>query len=90
MLQSLSAIYIHLVFSTEERRPFLKDVATREALQARRVVQHIVAVVGDDPPRIKFRRQVRVQIVAIGHSPALGVVCRSQSREPVIDETSTL
>ena len=34
MPQSLSAIYIHLVFSTKERRPFLKDRATREALHA--------------------------------------------------------
>ena len=32
MPQSLSAVYIHLVFSTKERRPFLKDRATREAL----------------------------------------------------------
>ena len=34
MPQSLSAIYIHLVFSTKERRPFLKDRATREAMHA--------------------------------------------------------
>lgn len=34
MPQSLSAVYIHLVFSTKERRPFLKDRATREALHA--------------------------------------------------------
>jgi putative transposase len=34
MPQSLSAVYIHLVFSTKERRPFLKDIATREALHA--------------------------------------------------------
>src|SRR2546427_11995559 len=34
MPQSLSAIYIHLVFSTKERRPFLKDSAMREAMHA--------------------------------------------------------
>ena len=34
MPQSLSAVYIHLVFSTKERWPFLRDSATREALHA--------------------------------------------------------
>ena len=34
MPQSLSAVYVHLVFSTKERRPFLRDPATREALHA--------------------------------------------------------
>lgn len=34
MPQSLSAVYIHLVFSTKERRPYLRDNATREALHA--------------------------------------------------------
>ena len=34
MPQSLSAVYIHLVFSTKERRPLLRDRATREALHA--------------------------------------------------------
>jgi len=34
MPQSLSAVYIHLVFSTKDRRPFLRDKATREALHA--------------------------------------------------------
>lgn len=32
MPQSLSAVYIHLVFSTKERRPFLRDDAIRAAL----------------------------------------------------------
>jgi putative transposase len=32
--QSLSAIYVHLVFSTKDRRPFLRDKPTREALHA--------------------------------------------------------
>jgi REP element-mobilizing transposase RayT len=32
MPQSLSAVYVHLVFSTKERRPFLRDQPTREAL----------------------------------------------------------
>jgi REP element-mobilizing transposase RayT len=32
MPQSLSAVYIHLVYSTKERRPFLKDEAIRESL----------------------------------------------------------
>ena len=34
MPQSLSVVYIHLVFSTKERRPFLRDKAVREALHA--------------------------------------------------------
>src|SRR5450759_1391252 len=32
MPQSLSAVYIHLVFSTKERRPFLRDETVRELL----------------------------------------------------------
>jgi REP element-mobilizing transposase RayT len=32
MPQSLSAVYIHLVFSTKERRPFLRDPNVRTAL----------------------------------------------------------
>ena len=31
MPQSLSAVYVHLVFSTKERRPFLRDENMREA-----------------------------------------------------------
>jgi putative transposase len=34
MPQSLSAVYIHLVFSTKERRPFLRDKVVRERLHA--------------------------------------------------------
>ena len=34
MPQSLSAVYIHLVFSTKERQPFLRDRDTRESLRA--------------------------------------------------------
>jgi putative transposase len=34
MPQSLSAIYIHLVFSTKDRRPLLRDTATRLALHS--------------------------------------------------------
>ena len=34
MPQSLSAVYVHLVFSTKERRPFLRDQATREAIHS--------------------------------------------------------
>src|SRR5450759_1725823 len=34
MPQSLSAIYIHLVFSTKERRPYLRDKALRGELRA--------------------------------------------------------
>ena len=34
MPQSLSAVYIHLVFSTKERRPFLRDQSLRESLHA--------------------------------------------------------
>ena len=34
MPQSLSAVYIHLVFSTKEHRPFLRDKTTRDALHA--------------------------------------------------------
>ena len=34
MPQSLSAVYIHLVFSTKERRPFLRDKSTRDMLHS--------------------------------------------------------
>jgi putative transposase len=34
MPQSLSAIYIHLTFSTKERRPWLRDKSTRDKLHA--------------------------------------------------------
>src|SRR5437868_15489038 len=34
MPQSLSAVYIHLVFSTKERQAFLRDKGVREALHA--------------------------------------------------------
>ena len=34
MPQSLSAVYIHLVFSTKDRRPFLRNVRQRTALHA--------------------------------------------------------
>jgi REP element-mobilizing transposase RayT len=34
MPQSLSAVYIHLVFSTKSRRPFLRDKEDRDALHA--------------------------------------------------------
>ena len=34
MPQSLSAVYIHLVFSTKDRRPYLRDKTTRDALHA--------------------------------------------------------
>jgi putative transposase len=34
MPQALSAVYVHLVFSTKERRPWLRDRAVREAMHA--------------------------------------------------------
>jgi len=34
MPQSLSAVYIHLVFSTKDRRPLLRDKLTRDALHS--------------------------------------------------------
>jgi len=34
MPQSLSSVYIHLVFSTKERRPFLRDKIIRDKLHA--------------------------------------------------------
>jgi len=34
MPQSLSAVYIHLVFSTKERRPFLRDEPTRVSVHS--------------------------------------------------------
>ena len=34
MPQSLSAVYIHVVFSTKDRRPFLRDKATRDELHS--------------------------------------------------------
>src|SRR5690348_6369229 len=34
MPQALSAVYVHLVFSTKARRPWLRDKPTRDALHA--------------------------------------------------------
>ena len=34
MPQALSAVYLHLVFSTKERRPWLRDRAIRQSLHA--------------------------------------------------------
>ena len=34
MPQSLSVVYLHLVFSTKDRRPWLRDRQIREALHA--------------------------------------------------------
>ena len=34
MPQSLSAVYLHLVFSTKDRRPFLRDKTVRDDLHA--------------------------------------------------------
>src|SRR5256885_15608134 len=34
MPQSLSAVYIHLAFSTKDRRPLLRDKPTRDALHS--------------------------------------------------------
>ncbi len=34
MPQALSAVYLHLIFSTKARRPFLRDRDTRQALHA--------------------------------------------------------
>ncbi|NUQ48248.1 MAG: transposase, partial [Phycisphaerae bacterium] len=34
MPQSLSAVYVHLVFSTKERRSFLRDLRIRAALHS--------------------------------------------------------
>jgi REP element-mobilizing transposase RayT len=34
MPQSLSSVYLHLVFSTKERRPFLRDQTIREEMHA--------------------------------------------------------
>jgi REP element-mobilizing transposase RayT len=34
MPQSLSAVYIHLVFSTKQRQPLLRDKSNRDALHA--------------------------------------------------------
>jgi hypothetical protein len=33
MSQSLSQIYLHVVFSTKDRKPYLQDPAAREAMQ---------------------------------------------------------
>jgi REP element-mobilizing transposase RayT len=32
MSQSLSQIYLHVVFSTKDRRPYLQELATRDAM----------------------------------------------------------
>ena len=34
MPQSLSAVYIHLIFSTKDRHPFLRDESLRQDLHA--------------------------------------------------------
>ncbi|MCY3017708.1 MAG: transposase [Planctomycetota bacterium] len=34
MPQSLSAVYVHLVYSTKDRRPFFRDKALRQAVHA--------------------------------------------------------
>ena len=34
MPQSLSVVYVHLVFSTKDRRPYLRDTRLRESLHA--------------------------------------------------------
>lgn len=34
MPQSLSAVYVHLVFSTKDRRPFLRDATLRESMHS--------------------------------------------------------
>jgi len=34
MPQALSAVYLHLVFSTKERRPWLRDAKLRESVHA--------------------------------------------------------
>ena len=43
MPQSLSAVYIHLVFSTKDRRPFLRDKPTRDALHSYLATLDLVA-----------------------------------------------
>jgi hypothetical protein len=35
MPQSLSVVYLHLIFSTKERRPFLRDKPQRSGLKSR-------------------------------------------------------
>jgi hypothetical protein len=32
MSQSLSQVYLHVVFSTKDRRPYLQELATRDAV----------------------------------------------------------
>ena len=56
MSQSLSAVYIHLVFSTKDRRPLLRDRDTREALHA---YLGGVSKTLDCPPIIYKRRETR-------------------------------
>ena len=34
MSQSFSAVYLHAIFSTKERRPYLQDLAFRKSLHA--------------------------------------------------------
>jgi len=49
MPQSLSVVYIHLVFSTKERRPFLRDQRIREKAHA---------YLGEVSKRLEFSRGV--------------------------------
>ena len=61
MPQSLSAVYIHLVFSTKERRPFLRNDKLRVALHA---YMSEVSKQPDCPPIITNGVEDRIHMLA--------------------------
>ena len=64
MPQSLSAVYIHLVFSTKDRRPFLRDQQLRASLHAYlgRVSKEVKDYIARQPEhhrKMSFQDEVR-------------------------------
>ena len=58
MPQSLSVVYLHLIFSTKERRPFLRDKPQRSELHAyiREQEQHHLKMTFQDELRALLRK----------------------------------
>jgi len=64
MPQSLSAVFIHLVFSTKERRPYLRDTETREALHAylggiSKTLVHLLARLGRTMTQAEWVKELK-------------------------------
>ena len=62
MPQSLSVVYLHLVFSTKDRRPFLRDKTVREEMHARpeQPVRYDEGVTGVDGFTAEFEGDERI------------------------------